>query len=518
MSIIYAPYIEEMVPAFTADYLKINFTQHPGVPINGQVTSMCIKILDMNDELVGGQVYFCKYYSCTEGWLEFEPQSELLQINQHYKFQIAYVENEEIGPYSEVAIGKCIQKPEAVLKFNSDEPIEDIKLYVVSYLSTISEPIYSYRFYVEDGTEIPQDSGVLIHNTTNDRIVDNKRNSQLIFYFSKYFNPEEQQSPWQGVLHCFITTLNGYSIHLEQKIIQSQQLTNAEDSAVIVQSNIQGAAGNQSSSKIQAICAAAGAIYVEFKLNTDYNTSLYRTSEKTNFTLWEQIATFNKGEGLKTYYDTTVEQDIQYQYAICLSYGIDEIPDTAALQLIGNGEKVYSDFEHMFLSDNEKFLAISLNPRVSSFKTTILESKMDTIGGKYPFFFRNGNVGYQEIPINGLISYQMDELEGFMKKSDLGINELRPQTSNLVGYNVAAERKFKMEVLAWLNNGKPKLFRSPTEGNFIIRLMNVSLSPNDTLGRMIHSFQATGYEIGDANKTEDLIKHKVVYNNGFTEI
>jgi len=72
-----------------------------------------------------------------------------------------------------------------------------------------------------------------------------------------------------------------------------------------------------------------------------------------------------------------------------------------------------------------------------------------------------------------------------------------PATTDLVDYNIAAERKFKLEVLDWLNNGKPKLFRSPTEGNYVIRLMNVSLSPNDTLGRAIHSFSATGYECMD---------------------
>jgi hypothetical protein len=59
------------------------------------------------------------------------------------------------------------------------------------------------------------------------------------------------------------------------------------------------------------------------------------------------------------------------------------------------------------------------------------------------------------------------------------------------------EREFKMNVLEWLTNGKPKLFRSPGEGNFIVRLMNTSLSPNDTLSRMLHTFSCTAYEIAD---------------------
>ena len=57
-------------------------------------------------------------------------------------------------------------------------------------------------------------------------------------------------------------------------------------------------------------------------------------------------------------------------------------------------------------------------------------------------------------------------------------------THNLISENIKAERDFKLQVLEWLNDGEPKLFRSPTEGNYIVRLMNVSMSPTDTLGRM----------------------------------
>jgi len=45
-----------------------------------------------------------------------------------------------------------------------------------------------------------------------------------------------------------------------------------------------------------------------------------------------------------------------------------------------------------------------------------LEQKTNTIGGKYPFIFRNGNVYYKEFPISGLISYQTDEDFFFIKQ------------------------------------------------------------------------------------------------------
>jgi hypothetical protein len=78
----------------------------------------------------------------------------------------------------------------------------------------------------------------------------------------------------------------------------------------------------------------------------------------------------------------------------------------------------------------------------------------------------------------------------FIPWDTMGINECygTPATTDLVDYNVVAERKFRMAVLDWLNNGEVKLFRSPTEGIYLVRLMNVSLSPEERLGRMLYSF------------------------------
>lgn len=170
----------------------------------------------------------------------------------------------------------------------------------------------------------------------------------------------------------------------------------------------------------------------------------------------------------------------------------------------------------MFLYDGIRQLKIRFNPQMSSFKTTKLETKIDTIGGSYPFFFRNGNTNYKEFPISGLISYLSDEENYFINT----VNDLQlvnssflrrlgspyathgrqnyrdypiPSTS-LEGYNVYAERKFKLQVLDWLNDGQVKIFKSPTEGNYVVRLMNTSLTPNTTVGRMLHTFSSTAYE------------------------
>jgi hypothetical protein len=77
------------------------------------------------------------------------------------------------------------------------------------------------------------------------------------------------------------------------------------------------------------------------------------------------------------------------------------------------------DFEHSYLFDGERQLKLTFNPKISSFKNTVLESKVDTLGGKYPFFFRNAQVKYKEFPISGLISCLMDRDDKFLT----GINQ-----------------------------------------------------------------------------------------------
>ena len=83
-------------------------------------------------------------------------------------------------------------------------------------------------------------------------------------------------------------------------------------------------------------------------------------------------------------------------------------------------------------------------------------------------------------------------------------------TTDPTKYNIKNERIFKLKVLEWLTDGKPKIFRSSTEGNYSDRLLNCSLTPMDQLGRMLHSFSCTAYEVAEFTY-ENLVK----YGKGF---
>jgi hypothetical protein len=80
-------------------------------------------------------------------------------------------------------------------------------------------------------------------------------------------------------------------------------------------------------------------------------------------------------------------------------------------------------FDDVFLTTKDRQLKIKFNPSINSFKKNISETKIETIGSKYPFFRRNGAIGYVEFPISGLISFQMDESQAFITKEELYLNK-----------------------------------------------------------------------------------------------
>lgn len=216
-----------------------------------------------------------------------------------------------------------------------------------------------------------------------------------------------------------------------------------------------------------------------------------------------------------------LEQGVKYAYGLQqadMAAGISEVDAVA-------------NWEDILLSDKKgRVLRIRYNPKISSFKTVVLEQKIDTIEGTYPFFFRNGNISYKEIPISGLISYQVDELGLFDPEFAKNNSSLSRRGTADFGTSLVEkdefylERKYKRAVEDWLRNGEPKYLRTAAEGNFVVRLMNVSLTPNDQLGRRLHSFSATAYEIEDYPDTmleynpQDITTNFIRDDNAYIEL
>ena len=243
---------------------------------------------------------------------------------------------------------------------------------------------------------------------------------------------------------------------------------------------------------------------------------LRRTSNKTNFTIWEDLKTYKYKEATaikETFNDMTIESGVWYKYYLQKrSNGV-----AASTKYIKTPIMVI--FDDMFLTTKDRQLKIKFNPTVSSFKRTIQESRTDTLGSQFPFVRRNGYANYAQFPIGGLISFQIDESDLFTSLEELFGKHLYLYTDYNDDHriteanNIVYEKLFKDKVIEFLYSEQPKLFRSATEGNFIVKIMDVSFSPNATLGRRIVSFTATAYEVAECN-IDNFKKYDILEGNG----
>lgn len=529
MAKLYPPSIEGKLPAFAGETLKIPITMNRAVSLN-QVSGMRVMIKTVQTSqlkatLTGSLNYESttgKYYAIFELTGKFKPN-----LGQYYKVQVAYVDKMgEVGYYSTIGSIKYTSYPNLTIpgldknfygKYNyigvysqedSEETLTDPETGNVTVTNVTkrdsTEKIYSYCFELRDRDgNLVATSGVQMHDASTDRSTTTSSDVWTI--------RQELKKDVPFYLQYKVTTMSGLEVTSARYLIMDQDSVDVDiDFALVSDLDYDN-----------------GAIQLFFYPLSSTNESqvvingsfvLIRSSSIDDFKSWSEVHRFTysnvalrTGEPIKLWEDYTVQQGIEYKYAVQAynSYGLYSNKIYSVNKNNTVSQTIYADFEDAFLYDGTKQLKIRYNPKVSNFKETVLESKMDTIGSKYPFVFRNGNVQYKEFAISGLLSLQSDPDEKFLKgiqASEMfpngrdrtkSYNEPMEFDSSVTSSSIQRERDFKLTALEWLNNGQPKLFRSPTEGNYIVRLINISLQPNDTLGRMLHTFNSTAYEIAD---------------------
>lgn len=526
---LYPPVISGTLPAFTGTTLVVPFALNRAVSKN-DIGGFALKL-----KTVQGEALLAKeltdhnetQLALSNLQVEFNLPVSLVEnrfkIGQYFKVQLAFRDKSSygvVGYYSTVGIIKYTAEPEVTI-LNAetlDNNAVDIPLfkqyYVGKYeqIKDVTETVYQYIFELYDKKQqLVYTSDWLLHNSDFDNASNNiitaLRESTDIHKYPTSLIPYEKYYLRYGV-----KTVNG--------LIRYSPLYPVQE--------IDGVIPN-----LKADLIAENDFVDSFiKLTLNVHSGELPVTRGTYILLrnditqengynWKQIQyiTFSPKIILKnwSFQDFTVEQGHVYEYAL-QQYNDKGIYSS---KIISNS--VECDFEDMFLFDGERQLKMRFDPKVASFKIDRLEQKTDTIGSKYPYFFRNGRVEYREFPISAKISYLTDENHYFMTYQELKLNEptsfyrqttpsvqdvtqYRIPTTNKVAYNFFAEREFKMKVLEWLGNGKPKLFKSPGEGNYIVRLMNISLTPDDKTQRLIHSFTSTAYEIAEVTY-ENLLEY-----------
>lgn len=438
------------------------------------------------------------------------------------------IDAQTFSEWSNVMIIKAISRPEVVIK-NAEAKKQDVisqqnieptltPLFLSTYNigDTSKEAEDLYRFELYQGTEITNEyllesSGWLQHDSVHNPPDQYRFSYRLI------------ESETYTVTYT-IRTVNGYEASADDYTFVCTQVyyPGLEDAILVVDDS-------------SAFSRDNGCMRLYFT-NPGESNGIFvitRTDERSDYMVWEdlQYLQFHRAilDNTLIYTDFTIESGIKYKYAI-------QQENTAGLRTNprmeeGKNER-FVDFDYSYLFADGVQLRLSLNQKISSFKHTVLNSKQDTLGGKYPYIAKNGYAYYAEFPLSGLISIHMDtdntfiqlDNDGYKYKGEIIVrppktpdkqqvrqsnNSTLPAQEyesigiNLTDRNFFIERKFREKVEEFLNNYKYKLYKSPSEGNIVIVLTNISLTPNATLGRMIFDFSATAYEVAE-NTLENL--------------
>ena len=541
---LYPPIIGSSIPAFYNDggtaEIAVPFSMNRAVSANNisgfrlkiktVQSNMVIKTLDVtgstavNKAIVDKVIRF--YWENASEDTDFAK----IKLGQFLKIQIAYLDTSatpQAGYFSTIGIIKYTSKPYVYIEGleNNQNSIAAFRTnYTGVYKTTSdkSERPYAYCFILYDSEyNIVESTGWLLHNTSVSAMTAESLSLTTAtdsYHFTSALVLNDTYYVQYGV-----RTINNIEIYSPMYTCIEPEIANSSAKLNLVAENV----------------FEEGYIEVTLQLMNGYtiddvledgavSIEIQRAELTDNYRTWQALKRYyftNYATALNyVFKDFTIEQGITYKYCF-RQYNSSGLQSNRE-----ESNEVLADFEDMFLWDGEKQLKIRFNPKVSSFKETHLESKLNTIGSKYPFIFRNGIINYKEFPISGLISYKADNNEWFLKaEEDYNIilggayrrsetpddNANKPwetvETLDSVGYNMRAERKFKLKLLEWLNNGEIKLFKSPAEGNYLIRIINVSLTPEDRLGRMLHSFTANAYEVEEITYTNLL-------NLGFFDI
>ena len=281
----------------------------------------------------------------------------------------------------------------------------------------------------------------------------------------------------------------------------------------------------------------------------DVTITIVRSSSNTHFKEWEEVYTklYHPGDKI-TFDDRTIESGVWYKYNF-------QVIDKSGARSRFIDESIYKPsplmivFNDVFLTAGDKQLKITLNNETGSLSYNLQESKTDTIGSQFPWIRRNGAIKYRTFSLGGLISYLGNNemilfsnsensdtnieyqnnlaeknINGlFYSKDDLFPQEISElyQSYNLdngiTNYNdIMLEKVFRDKVIDFLLEDRPVLFRSATEGNILIRLMDLSFSPNTQLKNYIYSFGSTAVEIAECN-FDNFHKYNI-YDSGSIDI
>lgn len=425
----------------------------------------------------------------TTGIVDGSPSSTWLAANQ-----------DNFSEWSTVALLRAISYPIVNIAGVTDNTL------------TVSNLIGNITFHAAEETETINNYSIIVYDTSgkiveeSGKIYPDINNKREIYYIFKT-NLADING---GKVAIFFITDNGYKFNVKYNI------------AIDIP---------QSNNHSEIIDIAADEENGLFKLTLSLgdigkNVIIKRADSRTNFSQWYDVYTYlNSSTGNFVWLDKSIESGVWYKYGIQVEQ--DDI--RSIINKYNPDNPIMITFEHIYIvGDGGRQLKVKFNPSVG-YKRNVQETQVVTLGSRYPFIRRNSAVNYKQFSISGLIhSISDSDLIGlnsesiergrlFTSPSEIyggedtaALYSKYNSDNNVTKYNdIIYEREFREKAILFLMNGKPKLLRTHPEGNAIVNIMNVSLTPDTVSGRNLYSFSCDAYEIMD-NTTENYASNNIL--------
>lgn len=522
-----------------------------------------IKLIDFSEVKIENNKYYIDLFAKDAVTGKNIITNGQFEINQYYKIQLRFVHNDAPDPqipdgaapgagleswlvqnqslfseWSRVCLIRAIDKPyidligfNNVLTTNFTIAVTDIvgKMYFMTNPDIATETLESYQIVIqstssEEENNIAYDSGIIYTDSFSPNEINHAIGYQLHdgTLYDLIFTYTTNNGYTETLTYSFTSIQSGIEkldvdvsatpIDIDGSIeiyIRKGISSNIKEETAIIPHMSHPTGFNIEESKNDSIIeekkteSENPSIKEELE-NFTGSITIRRSSSETNFQFWEDVHTFTLFKQPINYKwrDRTIKSGVFYKYCV------------QKRDIKGNrGEIVPRDgtpalmilLEDIFLTRGDMQLKVKYNPTISSFKYVVGDSKTETLGSQYPFIRRNSKMNYRQFPISGMITSFCDEEGLFLNKQNIYKYDTvvdaynQTQEFNSLQYNYTYERDFREKVMEFLYENNVKLFRSGTEGNILVRLMDINLTPNATLGRMIYTFTATANEIDECS-------------------
>lgn len=222
-------------------------------------------------------------------------------------------------------------------------------------------------------------------------------------------------------------------------------------------------------------------IYAEFKNNLNAGNmnnnsdlpieKIKIKKRKKGDTTWSNVIDipFSKNM-IYSHKDKLVESLETYEYAV---QGI--LGSTLLSEKIST---VDCEFSGIWLIGKEQKYQLQFNDEISEISNNETYNVVTTLGSKYPFIIKNGNVNYRTFSVTGTL-----------------ISEASDKVSII---NRFEDKKLRSNINKFLNDGKPKLIKDNSGIYVLSQISNVVLTPRTDSYRYVYDISFEITEIADA--------------------